>query len=163
MTAANLIRLAAMVALKTTGARRLRTAPLPSEECASFHNFGPRIGKLEPGVPHGTPGVTAPWESRQLAESGAYLQRQALTPARLWTSVHRSDRLSAALRRFEQVSPGVFVTRAAGSALPAPQRTSKPGLPFRGTAGSIARNVRWPKCGRSGHQTSERELWLSQS
>ena len=153
MTAANLIRLAAMVALKTTGARRLRTARLPSEECASFHNFGPRI----------TPGVTAPWESRQLAESGAYLQRQALTLARHWTSVHRSDRLSAPLRRFEQVSPGVFVTRAAGSALPAPQRTSKPGLPFRGTAGSIARNVRWPKCGRSGHQTSERELWLSQS
>ena len=139
MTAANLIRLAAMVALKTTGARRLRTARLPSEECASFHNFGPRI----------TPGVTAPWESRQLAESGAYLQRQALTPARLWTSVHRSDRLSAALRRFEQVSPGVFVTRASGSALPAPQLTLKPacrsgGRPAPSLAMSDGQNVADP-------------------
>jgi hypothetical protein len=143
MTAANLIRLAAMVAQKTTGARRLRAVPLPSEESASFHDFGPRIGKRQPGVSHGTPGVTAS-ESCQLAESGACLQRQALTPARHWTSVHRSDRLSAALRRFEQVSPGVLVTRAAGSALPAPQGTFQSGRPLGVTAGSIARHVRWP-------------------
>jgi hypothetical protein len=116
MTAANLIRLAAIAALMT-GLRSQQAAQLHSGECAGCHDSGPRIGKRQPGVPTGTPGVTTPQDYRQPAESGEYSRHRVLTPVRLyrsdhWTSIHRSDRLSDALRQsirylWRFLSPGL--------------------------------------------------------
>ena len=51
MTAVNLLRLAALATLLTTGLRGQQAAQLSSEDCAGCHDSGPRTGKREPGVP----------------------------------------------------------------------------------------------------------------
>jgi hypothetical protein len=103
MTSANLLRPVTVADLMATGLRSQQAVPLRSEDCAGCHDSGSRIGKRQPGVPTGIPGVTAPREYRQLAECGEYSRHQVLAPARLyrsdhWTSVHRSDHTSDALR-----------------------------------------------------------------
>ena len=53
MTAPNLLRLAAIAILLTTGLRSQQPAQLRAEDCAGCHDSGSRIGKREAGVPPG--------------------------------------------------------------------------------------------------------------
>ena len=103
MTSANLLRPVTVADLMATGLRSQQAVPLRSEDCAGCHDSGSRIGKRQPGVPTGIPGVTAPREYRQLAECGEYSRHQVLAPARLygsylWLGVDRPDHLCDGLR-----------------------------------------------------------------
>ena len=53
MTAVNLLRLAAIATLSTTGLLGQQVAQLRSEDCAGCHDSGPRTGKRQAGVPPG--------------------------------------------------------------------------------------------------------------
>jgi cytochrome b subunit of formate dehydrogenase len=53
MTAVNLLRLAAIATILTSGLRGQATAQLRSEDCAGCHDSGPRTGKRQAGVPPG--------------------------------------------------------------------------------------------------------------
>ena len=81
MTSANLLRPVTAADLMATGLRSQQAVPLRSEDCAGCHDSGPRVGKRQPGVPTGIPGVTAPREYRQLVESGELAQMMMPSPA----------------------------------------------------------------------------------
>ena len=53
MTAVNLLRLAAIATLLTTGLPGQQAAQPHAEDCLGCHDPGPRIGKRQPGVPPG--------------------------------------------------------------------------------------------------------------
>jgi len=53
MTVVNLLRLAAIATLSTTGLLGQQVAQLRSEDCAGCHDSGPRTGKRQAGVPPG--------------------------------------------------------------------------------------------------------------
>ncbi len=53
MTAVNLLRLAAIAILLTSGLHSQQAAAPRSEDCAGCHDSGPQIGKRQPGVPPG--------------------------------------------------------------------------------------------------------------
>ena len=53
MTAANVLRLAAIAIILTPGLPGQQPAPPRAEDCAGCHDSGPRIGKRQPGVPPG--------------------------------------------------------------------------------------------------------------
>src|ERR1035437_1507968 len=55
MTVVNLLRLAAIATLSTTGLLGQQVAQLKSEDCAGCHDAGPRTGKRQAGVPPGLP------------------------------------------------------------------------------------------------------------